>query len=92
MKLFKSLGSKQKTVFLLATLAFATLLLKVAKGWRKRFVMSIVFTVRDVVRSIDSALEKVASRNMIGSVEVSDILLDLRQMVKELENNKNEQD
>lgn len=42
-------------------------------------------TVQDVVQNIDAALEKISGRSLVSVREASDMLLDLRQMVREME-------
>ena len=40
-------------------------------------------TVQDVVQSIDNALERISGRSLVSANEASDVLLDLRQLIKE---------
>jgi hypothetical protein len=80
-------GSRRrlKLVFLLGTVILATSLLRKKKLSLKRFGRSIVSTVQDVVQNIDEALEKISRRSLVSANEASDMLLDLRQMVQEME-------
>lgn len=45
-------------------------------------------TVQAAVQFIDKSLDEIKYRNLISANEASDILLDLRQMVKDIENGK----
>jgi hypothetical protein len=80
-------GSRKtlKLVFLLGTATLAISLLRKKKRSPRRFGRSIVSTVQDVVQNIDKALEKISRRSLVSAREASDMLLDLRQMVREME-------
>jgi len=80
-------GSRKrlKLVFLLGTATLATLLLRKKKHSLRRFGRIIVSTVQDVVQNIDGALERISGRSLVSAREASDMLLDLRQMVREME-------